>query len=86
MSKSFIFFAEDGQVKYKVHFEDRVKRLVSAHHIAFGHSSKLQQLFVGSRVVIKTQANRPHLCPGVLTELPHRRNNMRCVFNSEPFS
>ncbi|KAG7225489.1 hypothetical protein INR49_027484 [Caranx melampygus] len=75
--KNELISSEGGQVKYKVRFEERGKRLVSAHHIAFDCSSKEQQLFVGARVVIKNQANPPHFHPGFLAEMPSGRNNMR---------
>lgn len=75
-------FAEKGQTKYKIHFEEKGKKRVSAHHIAFDHSPKVQQLCVGARVVVKTQANPRHFRPGILAEMPDRKNKMRCVFRA----
>ncbi|XP_039976940.1 histone-lysine N-methyltransferase SETDB1-B-like isoform X2 [Xiphias gladius] len=72
-----ILTKEDGRLKYKVIFEEKGKSLVSGHHIAFDCMPKVEQLFVGARVVVKCQADQPHFCPGVLAELPSRRNRMR---------
>ena len=75
----FLFFsAEDGRLKYKVIFEGKGKSLVSGHHMAFDCMPKVEQLFVGARVAVKCQASQPHFSPGVLAELPSRRNRMRC--------
>ncbi|XP_070778265.1 histone-lysine N-methyltransferase SETDB1-B-like [Enoplosus armatus] len=68
---------EDGRLKYKISFEDKGKSLVSGHHIAFDCMPNMKQLFVGARVVAKCQADWPQFCPGVLAELPSRRNRMR---------
>ncbi|XP_067353744.1 histone-lysine N-methyltransferase SETDB1-B-like isoform X6 [Channa argus] len=68
---------DDGRVKYKVNFEERGRILVSGHHIAFDCMPKVDQLFVGSRVVVKCPADQPKFCPGILSELPNRKNRMR---------
>nr|XP_019957986.1 PREDICTED: histone-lysine N-methyltransferase SETDB1-A-like isoform X1 [Paralichthys olivaceus] len=72
-----ILMKEDGRLKYKVNFEGKGKSLVSAHHIALGPVSSVRQLFVGARVVIKSKADRNFYYPGVLAELPSRKNRMR---------
>lgn len=77
--KMFAFFTEDGRLKYKVHFLEKGKSLVSGHHIAWDSMPKWEQLFVGARVVVKREADQTHFCPGVLAELPNRKNRMRCV-------
>lgn len=76
----FFSFADDGRTKYKVNFEEKGKSLVSGHHIAFDCMPKVQHLVVGSRVVIKCPDNNPPFCPGILAELPSRKNRMRYVF------
>ncbi|XP_031722374.1 histone-lysine N-methyltransferase SETDB1-A-like [Anarrhichthys ocellatus] len=69
---------EDGKLKYKIHFKDKGKSLVSGHHIAFDYMPKVDQLFVGARVVIKFPAeDKCRYSPGILGELPGRRNRMR---------
>ncbi|XP_068566725.1 histone-lysine N-methyltransferase SETDB1-B-like [Cebidichthys violaceus] len=69
---------EDGRLKYKIHFKDKGKSLVSGHHIAFDYMPKVDQLFVGARVVVKFPAkDECRFSPGVLGELPGRRNRMR---------
>lgn len=75
-----LFFAEDGRLKYKVSFEDKGKSLVSGHHIAFDHTPKLEQLYVGARVVIRCQDNKFRFFPGILAELPSRKNRLRWVW------
>ncbi|XP_023265571.1 histone-lysine N-methyltransferase SETDB1-B-like [Seriola lalandi dorsalis] len=72
-----ILTKEDGRLKYKVHFEEKGKSLVSGHHIAFDCMPKVEHLFVGARVVVKYQADQSHFSPGVLAELPSRKNQMR---------
>lgn len=74
------FFAEDGRLKYKVSFEEKGKSLVSGHHIAFDHPPKLKQLYVGARVVVRCQDNKFRFRPGILAELPSRKNRLRWVF------
>ncbi|XP_026202695.1 histone-lysine N-methyltransferase SETDB1-like isoform X2 [Anabas testudineus] len=68
---------EDGRVKYKVNFEEKGKSLVSGHHIAFSCMPKVEHLFVGARVVVKCPGDKPQFCPGILAEVPNRRNRMR---------
>ncbi|CAK6949219.1 histone-lysine N-methyltransferase SETDB1-A-like isoform X2 [Scomber scombrus] len=68
---------EDGGMKYKVSFEDKGKMLVSGHHIAFQCVPKVTQLFIGARLVVKCPGDEPKFCPGVLAELPTRKNRMR---------
>lgn len=69
---------EDGRMKYKIHFKDKAKSLVSGHHIAFDYMPKVDQLFVGARVVIKFPAEEAcRYSPGILGELPCKRNRMR---------
>ena len=78
-----LLFAEDGRVKYKVSFEEKGRILVSGHHIAFDTTPKLEQLYVGARVVVRCPDNKFRFRPGVLAELPSRKNRLRCVL--EPF-
>ncbi|XP_069032783.1 histone-lysine N-methyltransferase SETDB1-B-like [Embiotoca jacksoni] len=68
---------EGGRLKYKVGYEEKGKRLVSGHHIAFDASPKLEQLFVGARVVIRSPNNKFRFRPGILAELPSRKNRLR---------
>ncbi|XP_054462225.1 histone-lysine N-methyltransferase SETDB1-A isoform X2 [Anoplopoma fimbria] len=68
---------EDGRLKYKVSFEEKGKSLVSGHHLAFDTTPKLEQLYVGARVVVKCQDNKFRFRPGVLAELPSRKNRLR---------
>lgn len=68
---------EDGRLKYKVCFEEKGKSLVSGHHIAFDNTPKLEQLYVGARVVVRCQDNKFRFRPGVLAELPSRKNRLR---------
>ncbi|XP_029299848.1 histone-lysine N-methyltransferase SETDB1-A [Cottoperca gobio] len=68
---------DDGRLKYKVCFEEKGKSLVSGHHIAFDTTPKLEQLYVGSRVVVRCQDNKFRFRPGVLSELPSRKNRLR---------
>ncbi|XP_030597349.1 histone-lysine N-methyltransferase SETDB1-B-like [Archocentrus centrarchus] len=70
-----IITKDDGRVKYKVMFEEKGKSLVSGHHIAFDHMPKVNQLVVGTRVVIKTEDGQ--FVPGVMAEVPSRKNRMR---------
>lgn len=74
-----LFFAEDGRLKYKVHFELKGKSLVSGHHIAFDKTPKLDELYVGARLAIQSQENKSLFQPGVLAELPARKNHSRSV-------
>ncbi|XP_063754618.1 histone-lysine N-methyltransferase SETDB1-B-like isoform X3 [Eleginops maclovinus] len=68
---------EDGRLKYKIQFNDKGKSLVSAHHIAFDYMPEVDKLFVGARVVVKHQTDGCLFCPGILAELPSRKNHMR---------
>ncbi|XP_068431799.1 histone-lysine N-methyltransferase SETDB1-B-like [Clinocottus analis] len=68
---------EDGRVKYKIIFEEKGKSLVSGHHIAFDTTPRLEQLFVGARVVVRCPENKFLFRPGVLAELPSRKNRLR---------
>ena len=74
-----LFFAEDGRLKYKINFDEKKKTLFSGHHIAFDYMPKVEQLFIGARVVVKSQDKECRFCPGVLAELPSRKNRMRFV-------
>ncbi|XP_051246537.1 histone-lysine N-methyltransferase SETDB1-B isoform X3 [Dicentrarchus labrax] len=66
---------EDGRLKYKIHFVEKGKSLVSGHHIAFDTTPKLEQLYVGARVVVKFQDDK--FQAGILAELPTRKNRLR---------
>lgn len=70
-------FTEDGRLKYKVCFEQKGRSLVSGHHIAFDTIPDLEQLYVGARVVVRFPDHK--FRPGVLSELPSRKNRLRCV-------
>lgn len=77
---AILVFAEDGRLKYKVSFEEKGRSLVSGHHIAFDSTPKLEQLYVGARVVVKCQDTSSRFWPAILAELPSRKNRLRCVF------
>lgn len=81
----FLFFADDGRLKYKINFGDKGKSLVSGHHIAFDCMPKLDQLFVGARVVVKCKDKMPQFCPGIVAELPSRKNHSRFVRKKDNF-
>ncbi|XP_030003010.1 histone-lysine N-methyltransferase SETDB1-B-like isoform X2 [Sphaeramia orbicularis] len=68
---------EDGRLKYKVCFEEKGKSLVSGHHVAFDTTPKLEQLFIGARMVVRCQVNKFRFLPGILAELPSRNNRLR---------
>ncbi|XP_019957985.1 histone-lysine N-methyltransferase SETDB1-A [Paralichthys olivaceus] len=68
---------EDGRLKYKVSFEEKGKSLVSGHHIASDPTPTLEQLYIGARVVIQCQSNKSLFRPGILAELPSRKNRLR---------
>ncbi|XP_008278784.1 histone-lysine N-methyltransferase SETDB1-B-like isoform X2 [Stegastes partitus] len=68
---------ENGRLKYKVSFQEKGWGLVSGHHIAFNKTPKLEQLYVGARVVVRCQENKFWFRPGVLVELPSRQNRLR---------
>ncbi|XP_028317198.1 histone-lysine N-methyltransferase SETDB1-B-like [Gouania willdenowi] len=67
----------DGRLKYKVGFDEKGKSLVSGHHIAFHETPKLEELYVGARVVVRSEENRFRFLPGILGELPSRKNRLR---------
>lgn len=73
----FVCWSGDGGVKYKINFDQKGKRLVSGHHMAFKSVAKVDQLDIGSRVVV--QRGEKYL-PGILGEVPSRKNRMRCAF------
>ncbi|XP_026156152.1 histone-lysine N-methyltransferase SETDB1-B-like [Mastacembelus armatus] len=66
-----------GRIKYRISFEEKGRNLVSGHHIAFDTTPKLAQLYVGARVVVRSRENKFRFCPGVLAELPSRKNRLR---------
>uniref|UniRef100_A0A1A7XWZ4 Uncharacterized protein n=1 Tax=Iconisemion striatum TaxID=60296 RepID=A0A1A7XWZ4_9TELE len=68
---------EDGRTKYKVSFDEKGKSLVSGHHMAFADAPKLEQLYVGARVVIQSPDDAQCFQPGILSELPSRKNRLR---------
>lgn len=72
-------------MKYKIVFEDKGRSLVSGHHIAFDHSPRPEQLYVGARVVVETEDKKPCFCPGIVAELPNRKNRMRFVVKTVHF-
>lgn len=75
----FSLLTDDGRLKYKVSFEDKGTCLVSGHHIAFDSRPKVEQLYIGARVVVRCQNNKYRFRPGILAELPSRKNQFRCV-------
>ncbi|XP_047460104.1 histone-lysine N-methyltransferase SETDB1-B-like [Mugil cephalus] len=72
-----IITKEDGRLKYKVSFEEKGKSLVSGHHIAFTNTPKLEELFIGARVVVQCQETKFSYRPAILAELPGRKNRLR---------
>ncbi|MEQ2241632.1 hypothetical protein ILYODFUR_027287, partial [Ilyodon furcidens] len=72
-----IITKEDGKVKYKITFEEKGKSLVSGHHIAFDRMAKLEELSIGCRVVVKSSGHKAEFQPGIMAELPNRKNHMR---------
>ncbi|MED6274596.1 hypothetical protein CHARACLAT_017989 [Characodon lateralis] len=68
---------DDGRVKYKVIFDEKGKSLVSGHHIASDTNPKLEQLYVGARVLIQSPEDDQCFLPGLLAELPSRKNRLR---------
>ncbi|XP_042362962.1 histone-lysine N-methyltransferase SETDB1-A [Plectropomus leopardus] len=68
---------EDGKLKYQIYFEDKRKKLLSGHHIAFNFKPKVEELYVGARVAVKRKADQCHFSPGIMAELPSRKNRMR---------
>ncbi|XP_061838746.1 uncharacterized protein [Nerophis lumbriciformis] len=72
-----VVMKEDGRLKYKVIFEEKGKSLVSGHHIAFETIPKLEHLYIGARVVVKCQDDATVFRPGMLAELPGKKNRLR---------
>ncbi|XP_054910095.1 histone-lysine N-methyltransferase SETDB1-A-like isoform X2 [Poeciliopsis prolifica] len=72
-----IITKEGGKVKYKVTFEEKGKILVSGHHLAIDNMPKLEELSIGCRVVVKISNEKVVYKPGIMAELPCRRNRMR---------
>lgn len=68
---------DDGRVKYKVIFDEKGKSLVSGHHIASETNPKLDHLYVGARVLIQSPEDGQSFLPGLLAELPSRKNRLR---------
>ncbi|XP_030267908.1 histone-lysine N-methyltransferase SETDB1-A isoform X2 [Sparus aurata] len=70
---------DNGRLKYKISFEEkeRSKSLVSGNHIAFDCMPHGDQLAIGTRVVVKCKAEETRFCPGIVAELPNRKNRMR---------
>ncbi|XP_037831740.1 histone-lysine N-methyltransferase SETDB1-A [Kryptolebias marmoratus] len=66
-----------GKVKYKVVLKEKGKCLVSGHHVALDCRPELENLFVGARVVVKWKSDQPDFKPGILAEVPSRKNRMR---------
>ncbi|XP_024154232.1 histone-lysine N-methyltransferase SETDB1-A isoform X2 [Oryzias melastigma] len=64
----------DGRVKYKINFDKKGKSLVSGHHIAYESRAKVDQLDIGTRVVVH---RGEEYLPGILGEIPSRKNRMR---------
>lgn len=51
--------------------------MLSGHHIAFDHTTLLEQLYVGVRVVAKFKdVDQSLFCSGILAELPNRKNRL----------
>lgn len=72
-----LHFTDDGRVKYKVIFDEKGKSLVSGHHIASETNPKLDHLYVGARVLIQSPEDGQCFLPGLLAELPSRKNRLR---------
>ncbi|XP_073339723.1 histone-lysine N-methyltransferase SETDB1-B-like [Pagrus major] len=72
-----ILTREDGRLKYKVNFEEKGRSLVSGHHIAYNTTPKLEQLYVGARVVVACHEQSNVFRPGIMAELPSRKNRLR---------
>lgn len=80
----FVFLAEGGRIRYKVHFDDKGKRIVSGHHVAFDTVVEKMHVYVGARVVAR-YPNTWVFSPGILAEIPTRSNRDRCVVKSSLF-
>ncbi|KAM8766775.1 histone-lysine N-methyltransferase SETDB1-B-like [Acanthopagrus schlegelii] len=72
-----ILTRECGRLKYKVSFEEKGRSLVSGHHIAYNNTPKLEQLYVGARVAVACHEHDNVFRPGILAELPSRKNRLR---------
>ncbi|KAM9384555.1 histone-lysine N-methyltransferase SETDB1-A [Pholidichthys leucotaenia] len=66
---------EAGKIKYKVVFEEKGKCYVSSYHVAFDCPPPVNELSIRDRVVIKLAED--DFQPGILAELPGRKNRMR---------
>ncbi|XP_060915933.1 histone-lysine N-methyltransferase SETDB1-A [Labrus mixtus] len=66
----------DDKLRYKVGFENG-RKIVSGHHIALTSTPNVDELKVGDRVVLKCGDNPSRFVPGILAELPNRKNRMR---------
>lgn len=74
----FVSLADDvGEQMYNVCFEDEKTDLVHGPHMAFGSSARLDQLFIGSCVVVEREDQVPRFCSGILAELPTLKNKQR---------
>ena len=84
---SFCVFADNGRLKYKISFEEkeRSKCLVSGNHIAFDCMPHADQLAIGTRVLVKCRGEETRFCPGIVAELPNRKNRMRFVNVMKPW-
>ncbi|XP_036001205.1 histone-lysine N-methyltransferase SETDB1-A isoform X5 [Fundulus heteroclitus] len=72
-----IITKENGKVKYKITFEEKGKSLVSGHHLAYDGLPKLDELSIGCRVVVQCPSEKAEFQPGIMAELPGRKNRMR---------
>ncbi|XP_077599432.1 histone-lysine N-methyltransferase SETDB1-A isoform X2 [Stigmatopora nigra] len=67
---------KDGVLKYAVLFKDDTEYFVPAHHLAFRNTPKLENMYVGARVVV-AQKTENSFQPAFLAELPTRKNHQR---------
>ncbi|XP_077363559.1 uncharacterized protein LOC144007629 isoform X2 [Festucalex cinctus] len=71
----------NDKLKYSVRFHDKTKRLVSAHHLAFVATTKLEYLYIGARVVVGRNDDHDDdddvFWAGIVAELPTRKNHQR---------
>ncbi|XP_077364257.1 histone-lysine N-methyltransferase SETDB1-A [Festucalex cinctus] len=77
--KKWTITAND-KLKYSVRFHDKTKRLVSAHHLAFVATTKLEYLYIGARVVVGRNDDHDDddvFWAGIVAELPTRKNHQR---------
>lgn len=54
---------------------------MSGHHIAYNSTPKLEQLYVGARVAVACHEHDNVFRPGILAELPSRKNRLRFVYD-----